>query len=83
MIVKLVARPAGNKIRQNIYIGADEDHLQHAGALVLEVPEWQLFGVALTLGTQQLAGQVVLINMAHFTPPEDDADPPFLPGASR
>lgn len=64
MIIKLRSEPAGPEhIHESVFIGTDADHLQLAGRLVLDVAQWQRFGVLLQLGAAEapaLGVQVIL-----------------------
>ena len=46
----------GERIKTQVHIGPDADHMQLAGTLVLSVGETQVFGAALYAGARLMVG---------------------------
>lgn len=61
MVIKLRSERRGSHIHETVFVGPDEDHLANSGTLVLEMGEWQDFGVALSLGARAMHGRVKVI----------------------
>ena len=62
MLIKNVSRRMDSRrVKSHIYIGPDKDHLQLAGALVLDIGEWLTFGAALLLGARAMHGTLHVV----------------------
>jgi len=60
MVIRLRDELLGRHTHTRVFIGKDEEHLQLTGTLVMDIPEWQLFGATLLLGAKATNGRVEL-----------------------
>lgn len=62
MIVKMRSSRIGpDQVREEIFIGQQEDSLVLAGTLTLNIGEWQSFGCALLMGADQMHGRLTVV----------------------
>ena len=54
LAVKCPAERRGDHIHMRVFLGADEEHLQLTGTLVMDVGQWQLFVAALIHGIEEM-----------------------------
>ena len=62
MIIKLRSERKGDHVHERVFMGVDNDHLKLTGALIMDVGEWQVFGVALMLGAEQMKDGLIVLN---------------------
>ncbi len=58
MVIVLKPHIEGKYIREQIFAGPDRAHVQLAGAVLMSIGEWQLFGVALLMGAERMQGHL-------------------------
>lgn len=55
MKIKLQSKRLGHHVHTEVFVGPDWDHLALSGTLIMHVGEWQLFGAAMLLATDETA----------------------------
>ena len=60
-VFKLYSERRGDHVHQRVFAGPDADHLALCGTLVFRIGEWQEFGAALLLGSEQTSGQIKVV----------------------
>ena len=53
MLIKLTSVRQGPHLRAKVWVGPDPDHFALAGALVMQLEEWEVFEAAVRLGAAQ------------------------------
>ena len=58
--IKLVSERRGDHVHTRFFIGPEGQTLANIGTLVCDVGEWQTIGAALSLGADQMLGNLVV-----------------------